>query len=57
MSGRFTGMRHIRVRQDIQTRVSQLVKAKAMEEPPWLQVAYVTLNTFQFIENDHNSIP
>lgn len=38
MSGRFTGMRHLRLKQHVMDRVSARVRAGLLEEPVWLKV-------------------
>jgi hypothetical protein len=38
MSGRFTGMRHVRVKQDLMTSTGKLVRAGVIEEPGWMKV-------------------
>lgn len=41
MAGRFTGMRHVRLKQDILTKTTKLVRGGLMPEEPWLQVMCV----------------
>jgi hypothetical protein len=38
MAGRFTGMRHVRLKQDIVTKTTKLVRAGLIPEEPWLRV-------------------
>lgn len=38
MAGRFTGMRHVRLKQDILTKTTKLVRAGLIPEEPWLRV-------------------